>query len=312
MTSPLPTPVNAALRPPVDLRHLKIFLEMYRLQSVSRTAEELGMTQPSISIALSRLRAHYNDPLFVRVGQTMQATDRASLLAPSIENALQILDEAESRTPAFQPATAVRRFTLALADAGKIVVLPKIAHILESSAPGVSLHVQNINISTPEALESEGVDLAFGFMSPRKSGLYNQRLFQDRFVCIASSKSKFKVLTREIFETAGHVIIEEKVSSTPILKKIMDKSQTPLRVSMSVPTPFGLAEVICATGLLATVPYRMAKILCKDQALRILPLPFESPIYDIGQHWHGRLQHDEGHKWLRKTIFEACREFSTL
>ncbi len=303
-----PLSAGAAQRPPVDLRHLKIFLGMYQLRSVSRTAEYLGMAQPSISIALSRLRAHYDDPLFVRTGQTMQPTDRAVLLAPAIEHALQILDEADRRTPEFVPATTTRRFTLALADAGKIVVLPKIARLLESAAPGVSLQIQNIHTGTPEALESEDVDLAFGFMSPRKSGLYNQRLFQDFFVCISSSRSKHKVLTQEIFEAAGHVILEDKVSTTPILKKIMEKNRPSLRIAMSVPTPFGLAEVIAATELIATIPYRMAKVLSEDQALRIHPLPFDSPVFDVSQHWHGRLQHDEGHKWLRKTIFEAFRD----
>lgn len=303
----LTLPASAARRPPVDLRHLRIFLGMYHLRSVSRTAEHLGMAQSSISIALSRLRAHYGDPLFVRTGQTMQPTDRAALLAPAIEHALQILDEADRRTPEFVPALAMRRFTLALADAGKIVVLPRIARILETAAPGVSLQIQNINSGTPEALESEGVDLAFGFMSLRKSGLYSQRLFQDFFVCISSSRSKFNVLTQEIFDSAGHVILEDKVSSAPLLRHILEKNRPSLRIAMSVPTPFGLAEVIAATELIATIPYRMAKALNEHGGLRIHPLPFDSPAFDVGQHWHGRLQHDEGHKWLRKTIFEAFR-----
>jgi len=116
------------------------------------------------------------------------------------------------------------------------------------------------------------------------------------------------VLTQEIFDTAGHVVLEDKVSATPTLQKIMEKNRAPLRIAMSVPTPFGLAEVIAATELIATVPYRMAKALSEDQALKIHPLPFHSPVFDISQHWHGRLQHDEGHKWLRKTIFEAFRD----
>ncbi len=296
-------------RPSIELRHLRIFLAMYKLRSVSKTAELLGTMQPSISVALSRLRAHYNDPLFVRTGQTMRPTDRADLLAPSIEDALRILEDAETRTPVFDPATAERPFTLALADAGKIVVLPTIAGILESSAPGITLRVQNITMSTPEALESEDVDLAFGFMPPRRSGLYNQSLFQDRFVCIASGNTKLELLTRNHYEMARHVVIEESISSTPVFKKLVEQNRILLKVAMSVPTPFGLGEVIAATDLLATVPYRMAQALCKTQNLAIFRLPFEDPVYDIGQHWHGRVQHDEGHKWLRRSIYEAFNQF---
>jgi DNA-binding transcriptional LysR family regulator len=94
----------------IDLRHLKIFVLLYTHHSVSRVAEALAAAQPSISIALSRLREHFGDPLFVRSGQTMQPTARASMLTNPIHDALRILDHAAEEVPVFAPESAERRF----------------------------------------------------------------------------------------------------------------------------------------------------------------------------------------------------------
>jgi DNA-binding transcriptional LysR family regulator len=47
----------------VDLKLLMILDEVYKTGSVSRAAANIGMTQPSISIALAKLRNIFNDPL---------------------------------------------------------------------------------------------------------------------------------------------------------------------------------------------------------------------------------------------------------
>jgi DNA-binding transcriptional LysR family regulator len=50
----------------VDLKLLMILDEVYKTGSVSRAAANIGITQPSISIALAKLRNIFNDPLFGR------------------------------------------------------------------------------------------------------------------------------------------------------------------------------------------------------------------------------------------------------
>jgi len=61
----------------VDLKLLMILDEVYKTGSVSRAAANIGMTQPSISIALAKLRNTFNDPLFVRTSRGMEPTPHA-------------------------------------------------------------------------------------------------------------------------------------------------------------------------------------------------------------------------------------------
>lgn len=66
------------------LDHLRTFIEAYRLQSFSRAAESLGMTQPAASLHIQALEAFVGKPLFVRRARGVTATEAADELARAI------------------------------------------------------------------------------------------------------------------------------------------------------------------------------------------------------------------------------------
>ncbi|MEX5507444.1 LysR family transcriptional regulator, partial [Pseudomonas putida] len=63
-----------------DLNLLRVLDMLLREQNVSRAAERLALTQPTVSNALARLRDLLGDPLLVRVGRRMRPTPRALAL----------------------------------------------------------------------------------------------------------------------------------------------------------------------------------------------------------------------------------------
>src|SRR5262245_64608035 len=98
-------------------------------RSIVRAARRLHVTPPAVSNALARLRAALDDPLLIRSGRGVVPTPRAKALAPAIARALRDLDQAISGG-GFDPATTDRTFTLAVADAGQVVKLPRIVAAL--------------------------------------------------------------------------------------------------------------------------------------------------------------------------------------
>jgi DNA-binding transcriptional LysR family regulator len=302
------------MRPPsdIDLRHLKIFVLLYEHRSVSRVAEALAAGQPSISIALSRLREHYGDPLFVRSGQTMQPTARASMLINPIHEALRLLDHAEEEVPAFSPERAERRFKLAIADGGKPVVLPPLARFLAETAPHISLDVRDITADTPEALEAGDIDLAFGFMTLRKQGLFHQGLFSERFCCLVRNdhpvvRTRF---TLQMLQTVAIVQVAGTGNSFPLLASSLGRARVTPKVAILMPDALGLAEVVAGTQHVALIPERMARALAADRPLVVLPLPIKMETYTVSQHWHRRNHHDAGHRWLRQCIADLFGDHS--
>ena len=65
----------------IDLNLLVVFAAMAEHRSVTRAGEAIGLSQPAMSAALARLRALFNDALFVRSGAEMKPTPRALELA---------------------------------------------------------------------------------------------------------------------------------------------------------------------------------------------------------------------------------------
>ena len=58
----------------MTLRHLRIFTEVYRQSSVTKAADALHLSQPSVSLALKELETHYGVRLFERFGRHISPT----------------------------------------------------------------------------------------------------------------------------------------------------------------------------------------------------------------------------------------------
>ena len=85
----------------LDLDWLNVFVEIYKTQSVSRAAQALGIEQASASIALNKLRRHFDDPLFCRTSSGMAPTARAQSIYPDLLEALVRLETARGAPEAF-------------------------------------------------------------------------------------------------------------------------------------------------------------------------------------------------------------------
>lgn len=87
--------MNETLLKQVDIGLLITFAVIYRERSVSRAAQCLGLGQPAVSMALSRLRGIFDDNLFIR-SRTLRPTQKAILinakLLPILSSLEDILD----------------------------------------------------------------------------------------------------------------------------------------------------------------------------------------------------------------------------
>ncbi|MFZ2102682.1 MAG: LysR family transcriptional regulator, partial [Oricola sp.] len=77
-------PADGAL----DVRLMRTLYLLLTECSVSRTADILGQTQPTVSLALKRLRYILGDPILVRSGSTLVPTERGLELRESVKRLL--------------------------------------------------------------------------------------------------------------------------------------------------------------------------------------------------------------------------------
>ena len=293
-----------------DLRLLQVFDAIHKTRSVSRAAELLELGQPAVSISLGKLRDHYRDPLFVRTSNGMEPTPLAEELVRPVRDALDALETALGHRAEFDPATSERRFRLCMTDITHLVLLPRLWAQLRSAAPGVRIEIFPLSPDTGRQLEAGDADLAVGFIPDLEAGFYQQALFRQQYVCLASADHP-RIrggLTREQFEAEDHAVFSTSGTGHQVIDEEIARQGIRRRIVLNIPNFLGAAFVVEHTDLLMTVPRRLGELLRGRGEFSIFPVPFPLPAFTIKQHWHARFHHDPGNRWLRGVIAELVSE----
>jgi DNA-binding transcriptional LysR family regulator len=287
-----------------DLELLLVFDEIFKTGNVTRAADNLGLPQSSVSLALAKLRGHFNDQLFSRTSKGMVPTPRAQNAIGDVRRAIMALQHALADQPVFDPAASTRRFTVCMTDISEIVLLPRILNHLRAVAPGIHLEIARISPDTPAELADGTVDLAVGFMPHLEAGFYQQKLFDQHFVCLVAKHHPRvgDALTVAQLRQEGHVRVRTSGTGHAIVDKILAREEIERNVVVNLPSFLGVASIVAQTELLAIVPERYASVVAASEAVRFLPIPVELPSYQVKQHWHERYHADVSNRWLRQMV----------
>ena len=109
-----------------DLNLFVILNAIYTEGSLTKAAEVVGITQPAVSNALSRLRERFDDDLFIRTGSGMVPTQKTENIISDIQNALSLMQQSVNEPDTFDPKLSNRNFKLSLGDVSEGRVLPYI------------------------------------------------------------------------------------------------------------------------------------------------------------------------------------------
>src|SRR5919199_5248961 len=100
----------------LDLNLLLSLDALLEQRSVTRAAQQLGLSQPALSASLARLRRHFGDELLARVGNEYRLTPLAAQLKPRVRLALEGVERAFTAQPEFDPAESTREFAVVMSD----------------------------------------------------------------------------------------------------------------------------------------------------------------------------------------------------
>ena len=124
----------------MDLSHLRIFLAVLDTTSVTRAAEEVGLTPGAVSQQLRSLANHLGTELFVRSGRKLAPTAEAQKLATHARAILHQVRAAEQEF-AQDPAGDTRPFHFATGATALIYRLGKPLRMLRKRFPANEIHV---------------------------------------------------------------------------------------------------------------------------------------------------------------------------
>lgn len=277
-------------------------------QNITRAAEKLSMSQSAASGALARLREHFDDPLIVAVGRTMQLTPRGQEL---IEPVRRFLIQAEStieRKPAFVSEDSDRRFVIYASDyVISVLLIPAIREI-NALAPGVSFELRMINAGALESIRNGECDLA---IAPQNFAIQNQprkKIFDDKYCVIACKNNSLltnATLSVEQYLEAGHVIYSS-ANSLSIESVYMNLKCLDRKVSVLVESFNLLPQFVVGTNRIATVHSRLAKLWMQRWPIQMLELPLDCPGISEVIQWPVLKKDDPALHWLIDALIKVA------
>jgi DNA-binding transcriptional LysR family regulator len=290
-----------------DLRTLSVLL---RERNLTRAAELLDTTQPSISKILARLRDHFGDPLVIRNGHAMQLTPRAVAMTEPLRNLLAASDGLCAATPAFEPRTTERVFKLLVTDVGTIVFLPPLLTRIAGEGGRLGLRAVPLDSRHFESkLESGEADLALGAFPGAPRGLRRQRLYFSSYLSVARRNHPMlaKLRTSAGFRAAHHIVVmasDVGHAAHHVVQHGLEAEIAPERVLLRLSSFIAATIVASRTDGIATVPENVAMHLAEQLRLATFRPPIPLPPIEIAQYWHERCHRDPGHRWLRTLSFD--------
>jgi len=292
-----------------DCNLLVVFAALAETQHVGRAANLLGLTQPAVSHALTRLRDQLRDPLFVRAPSGMLPTPRAEALVPVVRELLvditgRVLEVAEFSSERLERTFVVR--TTGLVEA---ILLPEFLAEVSEVAPRVRVVSRPATPEFPrDELESGRIDLAVaGFFSELPQGVRTRVLARDRLVAAVRAGhprlgGKRRRLTLDAFCAEAQLMISPGGTLDGQSDRLLRREKRERRVVAGVAEFMSAAFVIARTDLLLVAPESLLKGVARPLGLVVFPVPLDlSPIV-IQQYWHERQHNDPAHRWFRELL----------
>lgn len=303
----------------LDLNLLVFLRELLHARNVTRAAERIGVTQPTASAALARLRRHFADDLLVRSKAGYVLSPLAVQLAEQV-GPLCAAAERLFATGPFDPATSTREFTLLLPDYVLDALGEQVSRALHEEGPATRLHLTLVVETLPADLVDtlSRIDGLASTPSTRlhAAGLRSAELFRDRWVCVVDAATVPATGTRLApGDLAGRPWVvphhpDAGYPSTAPLAPLMDALGARPEVAVRVDSYRATPLFVAGTQRVAVVQERLARRFASRPDLRVLEWPL--PAAPIVEHlwWHERFDTDPGHRWMREVLVRAALDGS--
>lgn len=300
----------------IDVNLLVALDALLRHQHVTRAARELGVTQSTMSHALSRLREQFEDPLFVVIGRTLVLTERARSLVQPVMEARAGLERVFAPAERFDPASTRRSFRIAATDNLELYVLPSLVAQLNARAPRVDLRVVPLPEDWVLALQRGDIDLKLGRAGPVPPEVRALELSRESFSCVVrlGHPCPSRPTIHQLSEL-GFLVATPSSPGTPSsrIDDLLAEHGLQRRVVVTVPHFLVAPFVVERSDLAWIAPTRMIASFKDRMKLREIELPFSAGTYRLSQVWAARRHDEDAIVWLRSEVsssFDAADQGS--
>lgn len=292
----------------LDLNQLVTLFHLLRERHVSRAAQRLHKSQPTVSHTLNSLRVLFQDPLLVRINGQYQLTSKAESLYLPLTQALEQIDNLIAQQD-FQPINCIRRFNIAMSDYGAMLISTKLIRYLHIHAPNIDVKIWYCSREEMQSKLHEGsLDLAFGVFNTLDTTLCSQSILSDNFISVVDKKvypQRAMDLTEWL--SSPHILVSMKPFDANEIENQLQLINQQRRIAVTLPYWQIAPQLLENTHLILTIAEKAIPNNMRQQFFLFKP-PLTLPELDFKAIWHQRSHHDSALNWLRKTIVTLISE----
>ena len=305
----------------VDLNLLVYLNILLQEKSVTRAAEQLGITQPAMSNGLKRLRDLFEDPLLIRSSEGMSATERAIELQPKVAALIADMQKVLQPRQEFVPYQSQKVFRIMASDYAEATLLAPLVKVVRSEAPNIILDLLTPSDVSYTDMEQGKVDMAINRFNDIPQSFHSVTIWKDSFACLLNKnnpaaghfnlKSYLEAQHIWVSKTGmgvGFGINPQNHGGLGWIDQALDRIGQKRRISVFTRHYQMPALLAQNNDLIATLPTRIARLQAKNSDLVIQEPPFFIPEFELKMAWSPLLHNNPAHQWLRRLIVHVGKK----
>lgn len=238
----------------MELLQLSYFRVVARLEHMTRAAEELNVTQPSLSKAIARLEREVGVPLFDRQGRGIRLNQFGEVF---LRHANQVFRELTVATDEIQSLAGLDHGTVSMA-AGALHWLPDVLRPFQAAHPSIRFRLFARSLTELHRLLDTG-DIDFGFVPtpPTMPGIQWRHLQTEQIFLVVPVRHR---LAGHDSVTLQELAGDEMILGKPgdVLREIMDgyfrQARFTPRVACEADEPAAVEDYVAAGLGVAFIP----------------------------------------------------------
>jgi DNA-binding transcriptional LysR family regulator len=299
-----------------DLNLLSILVGIAEEQNLSRGSVRLGLSQPALSHALSRLREQFGDALFVRGQRGLVPTPKVGALLPKVRAVLALAESLYGPCETLNLAKIDRNVVIASTAYFESHAIVDFIRQVQKLAPRLQIETITLSGGFPKnELESGDMDVAIAaYFEQVPDNFRIKVILSDRFVCVCSKRNAY-LRTRQTtadYLNGSHMQIEVPRAVFAHVDQYLRTKTKVRNISLRIGNFLTPPAILEHGDWLLTCPLSLAERYRDTHALTITELPFWLPAIETKMVWHEKNQRDPFHNWLRDQLAKAGKTERSL
>jgi len=294
----------------MELRQIHYFMAVAAHQNFSRAAEQVHISQPSLSVQISGLEQELGAPLFDRLGRKVVLTQAGELFRVHAERALRELEQAAHIVHELHGAKRGRLVVGALSTVNSYLIAPLVTKF-KQRFPGIQLQVHaQPSSQVVEGLLSHRFDLGICLLPLNHPQITVIPLLEERLSLIAPAGMKIgkKRLRMQDLAPLPLVLMPIDYCLRKMVETECAKAGVHPNVVLEMSSPDGILEAV-AEGTGATIlPELYARSRLARGSLQSVDLYDPTPRHGVGLAFitkrHRTLAAEEFSRLCQATITE--------